>query len=265
MVAIPAGSFDMGSPSYEAGRKDNEGPIHWVSVDAFALTKTHITRGQFAAFVNETSYDAGNECFTFEGGKIEKRSNRNWRDPGFKQEDSHPVVCVNWEDAKAYAAWLSKKTGKTYRLPSEAEWEYAARASTTTACYWGDSPNEACSYANVMDSTGKALVPGVTLEAHNCSDGYAYTAPVASFKPNAFGLYDMIGNAGEWVEDCWNKSYDGAPIDGSAWATGLCSQYRVLRGGSWYNVPSYARASFRDRYAPDSHGSGRGFRLARTP
>lgn len=267
MVAIPAGSFEMGSPSYEVGRQDCEGPVHRVHVPAFSLAKTHITRGQFAAFVNDTDYDAGNKCSTFEGGKWEMRSGRNWRDPGFKQEDSHPVVCVNWEDAKAYAAWLSRKTGKSYRLPSEAEWEYAARAGTTTARYWGDSPNEACSYANVLDNQALTQFGGAAAGAHNCSDGYVYTAPVASFKPNAFGLYDMIGNAWEWVEDCWNqlnKSYAGAPIDGSAWTTGPC-QARVLRGGSYNVVPPQSRAAFRGANLPDFRGFHAGFRLARMP
>ena len=262
MVAIPAGSFEMGSPSNEAGRGDAEGPIHRVNVPAFALGRTHVTRGQFAAFVNETGYDAGQECVTFEGGKIEKRSGRNWRDPGYRQADGHAVVCVNWNDAKAYVDWLSRKTGKRYRLPTEAEWEYAARAGTTTARYWGESPDYACGYANVMDSTGKRTVPGVTWEAHNCDDGHAYTAPAGSFKPNAFGLYDMMGNAWQWLEDCPRDNYNSAPTDGSAWA-GCGSDRRVLRGGSWSSRPKLARSAARFWFTAAARGNDFGFRPAR--
>jgi formylglycine-generating enzyme required for sulfatase activity len=224
----------MGSPSDEAGRGSDEGPQHRVSVAAFSLAKTEITRGQFAAFVNDSGHDAGDQCWTFEGGKYEERSGRNWRNPGYSQRDDHPVVCVNWQDAQAYTQWLSRKTGQNYRLPTEAEWEYAARAGNNTARPWGDSASQACGYANIMDSTGKAQVPGVTWEVHNCTDGHAYTAPTSSFTANAFGLHDMIGNVWEWTEDCYHDNYSGAPSDGSAWSGGSCEK-RVLRGGSWDN------------------------------
>ena len=263
MVIIPAGSFEMGSPSDEAGRFKQEGPIHRVNVPAFALGRTHVTRGQFAAFVNETGYDAGRECWTFEEGKVEQRPSRNWRDPGYRQEDGHPVVCVIWNDAKAYVDWLSRKTGKRYRLPTEAEWEFAARAGTTTARYWGESPDQACGYANVMDNTGKRTVPGVTWAGHNCDDGHAYSAPAGSFKPNAFGLYDIIGNAWQLVEDCWHGNYNGAPTDGSAWAGCDSSVERVLRGGSWGAGPDNARSAMRAGCSPTNRGHDCGFRLAR--
>ena len=253
----------MGSPPAETGRSDNEGPLHRVSVNGFALGKLEVTRVQFAAFVDASGYNAGSECFTFEGGKYEKRSGRNWRNPGYSQGDNHPVVCVSWEDAKAYFAWLSRKTGKTYRLASEAEWEFAARAGTTTARYWGDNPDQACGYANVMDATGKSQVSGVTWKVHNCDDGHAHTAGAGSFKPNAFGLYDMIGNAWEWTEDCWNGNYNGAPSDGSAWTTGECSVGRVLRGGSWSSSPRYARSAGRFRDGSAGRDYNFGFRLAR--
>lgn len=144
MVIIPAGSFVMGSPASEAGHEVTESPQHRVSVRSFAAGKFEISRGQFAAFVAASGHNAGNECFTFEGGEGEKRSGRNWQNPGYSQADSYPAVCVSWDDAKAYVAWLSRKTSKTYRLLSEAEWEYAARAGTTTARYWGESPDQAC-------------------------------------------------------------------------------------------------------------------------
>ncbi|MBI5923240.1 MAG: formylglycine-generating enzyme family protein [Betaproteobacteria bacterium] len=262
MVVIPAGSFQMGSSNSEAGRYPSEDPIHKVTLARdFALGKTHITRGQFSRFVRATGHDAGGKCYTFENGNYMERSERSWRDPGFEQKDDHPAVCVNWSDAKAYVEWLSRKTGKNYRLPSEAEWEYAARAGTATARYWGDNPDQACSYANVMDSAGKEKVPGVNWESHNCSDGYAYTSPAASFKPNAFGLYDMIGNAWEWTEDCWNENYTGAPTDGSAWKHGECLK-RVLRGGSWYYTPRYARSATRYRFLATFRNYIYGFRIA---
>jgi len=264
MVEIPAGSFEMGSPASEAGRFDSEGPQHRVSVNRFAAGKFEVTRGQFAAFVNASGYNAGSECYTFEGGRSEKRSGRNWQNPGYAQAENHPVVCVSWDDAKAYIAWLSQKTNKSYRLLSEAEWEYAARAGSSTARYWGASPDAACAHANGMDATGKSQVPGISWEVHNCNDGSAYTAAVGSYKPNAFGLYDMIGNVWEWTEDCWNKNYTGAPSDGAAWTTGECSVGRVLRGASWYFIPRYARVATRDWFVPSSRNINYGFRLART-
>lgn len=263
MVVIPAGSFEMGSPGSEASRYDSESPQRRVSVRSFAAGKLEITRGQFAAFVKDSGHNAGSKCRTFEDGKMGERSGRNWRNPGYSQADSHPVVCVSWDDAKAYVAWLSRKTGKSYRLLSEAEWEYAARAGTSTARYWGESPDQACGYANVGDQTTKSQVPGWIYDVHNCTDGHATTAPGGSFKPNAFGLYDMIGNAWEWTEDCWNKTYSGALSDGNAWTTGECSVGRVLRGGSWSSLPKFARVAHRNRDVTAAQGSGVGFRLAR--
>ncbi len=261
MVTVPAGSFDMGSPSYEGGRFDHDGPVHRVNIPAFALGKTEITKGQFAAFVKKTSYSTGDKCWTSESNKKES-SGRNWRNPGFQQDDSHPVLCVNWEDAKAYVAWLSKKTGKQYRLPSEAEWEYAARAGTTTPRYWDESQSKDCGYANLMDSTGKAQIQDITGEAHNCTDGYTYTAPVGSFKPNRFGLNDMIGNVWEWVDDSWHNNYIGAPTDGSAWQGDDAK--RVNRGGSWTIASQNARSADRSANNSGFRGVGVGFRVART-
>jgi len=262
MVVVPAGSFQMGSPASETERYPGEAPVHKVTIAReFALGKTHITKGQFAQFVKATGYDAGGKCYTFEQGQYAERNDRSWRNPGFAQNDNHPAVCLNWNDAKAYADWLAKMTGRGYRLPSEAEWEYAARAGTTTARYWGDSPELACAYANVMDRAAKENLPGIGWAVHDCSDGFAYTAPVASFKPNAFGLYDMIGNAWEWTEDCWNESYHGAPADGSAWTRGECLK-RVLRGGSWYYTPRYARSATRYRFMSTFRNYIYGFRIA---
>jgi sulfatase modifying factor 1 len=168
------------------------------------------------------------------------------------------VVCVSWDDAAAYVKWLSGHTGEAYRLLSEAEWEYAARGGTTTMRYWGhDWNNEAgCAYANVMTKEHWAT-------GFDCKDGYKNTSPVGTYKANAFGLDDTLGNVWEWVEDCFKDNYTGAHSDGSAWTSGDCSR-RVLRGGSWDFNPRLLRSSFRLRNGTDDRGSVNGFRVART-
>jgi formylglycine-generating enzyme required for sulfatase activity/serine/threonine protein kinase len=270
MVVISGGSFQMGSPREEVGRFDDEGPMHQVTVKTFALGKTPVTRAQFAAFVRETSYQAEAGCWTlnhrFWGeNKWEKANAKNWRDPGFEQNDNHPVVCVSYDDALAFAQWLSKKTNKPYRLPTEAEWEYAARAGSSTARPWGDNPDRACEFANVGDLTAKEKVLGAsTWEVHHCADGYAYTAPVGSFRPNAFGLQDMLGNVWQWVADCYQPNYTGAPADGSAWTVAGCSKH-ALRGGSWLNLPANVRSANRYGNARDLRYFNYGFRLAMSP
>ncbi len=261
MVVIPSGSFYMGSPAAEIGRRKDGDPVHQVNIGSFALGKTEITRGQFAAFVMETAYSTGNKCWTIEDGKYEERSG-TWRKVGYLQDDQHPVVCINWHDAIAYTKWISRKTGKKYRLPTEAEWEYAVRGKTRTARYWGESPNDACKYANVADMTAKEQIkPAAEWKVHDCKDGFAYTAPAGSYKANSFGLHDMLGNVWEWVEDSYHKSYLGAPVDGSAWQGE--GKKRVLRGGSWYDAPRYVRAAGRDKAVPASRYDNIGFRVAR--
>lgn len=261
MVVIPAGYFDMGSPDSEDGRDDDEEPVHRVKVAAFALSKTEITRGQFAAFVKKTKYDAGDKCWTFADGKFQERAG-DWRNPGYPQDDKHPVTCIGWNDAQAYAKWLSRKTGKQYRLPAEAEWEYAARGKNSSSRFWGDNPDDACKYANVADMTAKAQILGsLSWLAHNCADGFAYTAPAGRFQANAFGLKDMLGNVWEWTEDSYHDSYDNAPADGSAWQ-GKGAK-RALRGGSWNSDPRNVRAAIRNSNKPALRFSFFGFRLAR--
>ena len=170
------------------------------------------------------------------------------------------MLCVSWNDARAYAQWLSRKTGKRYRLPTEAEWEYAARAGTTTSRYWGDDPAQACRYANVADQS--RLQTWGFGQKHDCTDGHYFTAPAGGHAPNRFGLYDMIGNVWEWTEDCWNASYAGAPVDGSAWLAGDCAQ-RVERGGSWSTVPRFARSGARHKNSADYRDNLTGFRVGR--
>lgn len=261
MVVIPGGSFDMGSPDSEAERSGDEGPVHRVNVATFALGKSEITRSQFAAFVHATRYPSGEKCWVLEDGKYEERSG-SWREPGYSQDDQHPVACINWNDAHAYAEWLSRKTGKHYRLPTEAEWEYSARGNTSSARYWGDSPDEACAYANAADKTVQEQIPGASSwSVHNCTDSFVYTAVGGSFKANAFGLHDMLGNVWEWTEDNYHASYSGAPADGSAWQGDDAK--RVLRGGSWNSAPRDVRAAIRNSYKPALRYNFFGFRLAR--
>jgi formylglycine-generating enzyme required for sulfatase activity len=266
MAVVPAGTFTMGSPASEVGRYDHEGPQHPVTIGKpFAVGKFQVTFDQFAAFVAETVYDAGSKCYAFEAGsKLGQKQGRSWRNPGFAQNGSHPAVCLNWNDANAYVAWLAKKTGKSYRLLTEAQWEYAARAGTTTRYSFGDDEKDFCRYGNGADQTAKSKITGTQNWTFlPCSDGYAYTAPVGSFSPNGNGLYDMHGNALQWLEDCWHDNYTGASTDGSAWVSGDCSR-RVLRGGSWSNNPGDLRAANRGNYTTVTRIDGWGFRLGRT-
>ena len=257
MVVVSSGSFEMGSPESEAGRFDDE-ELHEVTIARpFAVGVHEVTRGEFARFVSATGRSMGNACFVYEGGQWEKRSGRHWKSPGFRQTDDHPVVCVNWNDAKAYVRWLSGKTGKKYRLLSEAEWEYVARAGTRTARYWGEGESGLCRYANGADaSTDFDWRTG-------CNDGHARTAPVGSFHANGYQLHDVLGNVTEWVEDCRNDSYAGAPRDGSAWESGECSR-RVLRGGSWVDAPRNLRSASRYWLTAGDRDDYAGFRVART-
>ena len=232
LVVVPEGRFMMGSPSGEEGRRDREGPVHEVTIGyRLAVGVKEVTRGEFARFVSETGRSMGDSCWEWDG-EWKERSGRNWKSPGYSQTDEHPVVCVSWNDAKAYVRWLSGKTGKEYRLLSEAEWEYVARAGTGTARYWGEGESGQCRYANGADREAKRHNSGWTVA--DCDDGYYRTAPVGSFQANEYKLHDVLGNVWEWTEDCWNESYTGALSDGSAWRSGNCSR-RVLRGGSWVN------------------------------
>ena len=264
MVVVRAGSFMMGSPSSEEGSGASEGPQHRVTIsEPFAVGVHEVTRGQFGRFVSATSRAMGNSCRVFGGGERENRSGIGWRAPGFGQSDDHPVVCVSWDDAQAYVRWLSGETGKSYRLLSESEWEYAARAGTVSSRYWGIDPLDVCRYANVADLTLEEEYPDWPRRLRECRDGYAHTAPVGSYAANDFGLHEMLGNVVEWTEDCWNGSYNGAPTDGGAWTRGDCS-LRVLRGGSWKIVREDTRSAFRARGDTGIRHYDAGFRLART-
>ena len=206
MVVVPAGSFMMGSPTSDAEGFSDERPRHTVRIGA-----------PFAVGVYEVTFAEWDACVRAGGCGGYSPDDEGWG------RGSRPVMNVSWEDARAYVQWLSRETGQRYRLLTEAEWEYVARAGTTTGRYWGQGEAGQCRYANGDDDAP-------------CPDGYQFTAPVGSFQPNAFGLYDVLGNVREWTEDCWNRDYSGAPTNGSAWQAGDCSE-RMLRGGSWGFYP----------------------------
>ena len=263
MVVIAPGRFVMGSPESETERwgTDREGPRHPVTIArAFAAGRFEVTRAQFAAFVEETKHAAAG-CTEWTGALWESDPARGWRETGFSQTDRDPVVCVSWADAKAYAQWLSRRTAKRYRLLTESEWEYAARAGTTSARYWGGSADQGCRYANLGDLEMRRALGFEP--AADCSDAHAHTAPVGSYLPNAFGLYDMLGNAWEWTEDCWHESYRGAGADDSARTQGAGCARRVARGASFSSNPRNVRSANRGSFTAATRYTHVGFRIAR--
>jgi len=259
MTVLPAGRFKQGSAGAAGGAAAFERPLHWVAIGRpFAMSTNDVTVDEFGEFIAASGRDMRG-CDTYDGvWKHEPKS--SWKDPGFVQNGTHPVTCASWQDAEAYAAWLSTKTGHRYRLPSASEWEYAARAGTEAVQPWSADGSDACANANVADESAARRYPGWTVFA--CNDGYVYTAPVGSFKANSLGLYDMLGNVFQWTEDCWHMNYTGAPIDGSARTDGNCSE-RELRGGSWFSTPAYVRANYRNHFAADYRTSSVGIRLVR--
>ena len=263
-VTIPSGSFMMGSN--EGG--SDEKPVHNVNIKSFYLMKTEVTVGQFRQFVNETGYKTDAEksggAYVYEGTQWTNKSDANWRNPYFHQNDNHPVVCVSWNDCKEFIRWLNQKdAGKNYRLPTEAEWEYACgNGNRHTKYSWGDGNPAGKQGGNVADKSAKRVFLGWTI-FDDYDDGFVYTAPAASFNANDFGLYDMTGNVWEWCEDWYHSSYGGSPTDGSAWLIPSSSS-RILRGGSWSSNPSLCRSANRSRNDPGARVSGLGFRLARS-
>jgi formylglycine-generating enzyme required for sulfatase activity len=228
MIVVPVGEFTMGSPAAEKGRLANESPPHLVRITKpFAVSKFDVTFDDWDACV------AAGGCPPI-------------GDAGFGR-GTRPVINVTWNDAQQYVAWLSKITGQPYRLLTEAEWEYAARGGATTAYPWGDEAGEGNANCNGCGGAG---------------DNRA-TSPVGSFKPNGYGLYDMAGNVGQWVQDCFHGDYSGAPTDGSAWTSGDCS-HRVVRGGSWVDRPPFSRSAHRLSFSTVFRISNLGFRVGRT-
>lgn len=290
---VPAGEFMMGSeespqtlaiayPQLEYKRfldLADEAPVHRVRITRpFYLGQHEVTVGQFRRFLQASGYRPESEADgtggygynpeydpakSVRGDAFEGRDRRySWRNPGFPQTDDHPVVNVSWNDAVAMAKWLSEQEGATYRLPTEAEWEYAARAGTRTRYHSGDDPQSLLKTANVFDADAAGNWPKWKNQALNVRDGYAFTAPAGSFAPNAFGLYDMHGNVWEWCSDWYAEDYYArSPVDDPAGPAD--GTVHVRRGGSWHTWPFYVRASYRNWNSAQTRYTLVGFRLVR--
>jgi formylglycine-generating enzyme required for sulfatase activity len=244
MVQLSGGKFQMGDLS-RTGSSD-ELPVHAVVVPPFSIGKYDVT------------FDEWDACVVAGGCKTKPNDERWGR-------GKHPVMNISWNDTQEYVRWLSRSTGHVYRLPSEAEWDYAARARSTTDLYWGQSQDESqeCRYANGADSSVNRVNHHWAVAP--CDDGFAFTSPVGSFPPNAFGLYDMVGNVWQWVEDCYQENYVGSPTDGSA--REFCTEQtrrRVMRGGAWNIKPGELRSALRGSHDPADPFVSAGFRVART-
>jgi formylglycine-generating enzyme required for sulfatase activity len=271
MVVIPRGSFMMGSPQRGRVQASAEQPQHEVTIArGFALARAEVTVAQFRAFVRSSGYVpdsvrlGGASVYDETNGRMQMRSGVDWQDDyaGQRAKGNDPVVNVSWNDANAYAEWLAKRTGQRYRLPTEAEYEYAERGGTNTQYWWGDGPPSR-EVENITGSGDRSPAHRSWANAFsNYNDKYWGPAPVMSFQANPFGLYDIGGNVSEWVEDCWHENYVRAPTDGSAWVNPGCEE-RVIRGGSWGSAPDQDRSAFRLGAAADSRSGRVGFRVAR--
>ena len=272
MVVVPAGGFMMGAPPRQIPRGRNDTPYHRVTFErGFAIARAEITVGEFGRFVEATGYrtqaevDNGSQVYDPRRNRMHRMEDANWRHDytGERADENLPVVHVSWHDAAAYAEWLARVTGQSYRLPSEAEFEYALRAGTRTAYWWGDGSPPRDRMTNV---TGEGDVSPTGQRWSDAfddyRDGYWGPAPVASLAVNAFGLFDMGGNVKEWVVDCWHDSYRRAPTDGSAWVNPGC-QRRVVRGGDWASAPDETFSSVRVSGATRTRMSRLGFRVAK--
>ena len=272
MVVMPVGDFMMGSDSSEEGRSDYEGPVHRVDfARGFSMAQTEVTVSQFRDFISATGYRTDAErigesrIYDEESGRLASEDRVTWEDDykGENADDDQPVIHVSWNDAEAYAAWLAETTGQPYRLPSEAEFEYALRSGSSSTYWWGNGvpPDDTTNVTGTDDISESRRRWTAGFEDYE--DGYWGPAPVASFAANPFGLYDMAGNVSEWTADCWHASYAQAPSDGTAWVNPGCNR-RVVRGGSWSSAPNQVRSAFRVAASPDHRGSRIGFRVART-
>jgi formylglycine-generating enzyme required for sulfatase activity len=271
MVVVPTGSFLMGAAADSQDRADAQLPQHRVTLDkGFAIGRTEVTVGEFREFVRASGYTpdstrlGGASVYDERSGAMRDDSSASWQDDyaGRKAEDNLPVVNVSWNDAVAYARWLSERTGNHYRLPSEAEFEYALRGDTSSRYWWGDGTPE----REVENLTGSADRSRSGRRWSNAfrgyRDGYWGPAPVMRFAANPFGLYDMDGNVSEWVADCWHDNYIRAPDDGSAWINPGC-RVHVLRGGSWGSSPDQVTSAYRQGADGEVRSGRVGFRVVR--
>jgi formylglycine-generating enzyme required for sulfatase activity len=263
LVLIPPGKITMGSPVTEEGRVPDEQEHEVEITRPFYMGAYEVTVGQFRKFVEETNYRTDSEkgigCFGFDPTvkTLELSPRYSWRNPGWEVTDQHPVVNLSWNDAQAFCAWLGKKEGKIYRLPTEAEWEYACRAGAQTHYAFGDDAEELVHAGNVTDASAKKLFPFWTTIAGD--DGHAFTAPVGSYRPNAFGLYDTHGNAAEWCADWYVYAYPESRRDPAGPPSGI---KRVTRGGCWADYPLQCQSAHRAPLEPDRYTVGTGLRVA---
>jgi formylglycine-generating enzyme required for sulfatase activity len=265
---IPAGEFMMGSPETDQDAEDIEKPQHRVRITRpFYLGVTEVTRGQFRSFAKDSGYKTeaerdgrGGWGWNNEAKKSEGNPRYTWQNPGFVQTDDHPVVNVSWNDAVAFCRWLSRKEGKAYRLPTEAEWEYACRAGTTTRFQCGDDPKGLARLGNIADALAKEKFNFSDAIAER--DGFAFTAPVGRYNANAWGLFDLHGNVWEWCSDGYAQDYyKRSPAENPRGAD--VATHRALRGGGWLSTPPVARSALRDGGEPGDRSHALGFRLAR--
>jgi formylglycine-generating enzyme required for sulfatase activity len=281
LVRVPAGEFTMGAEFAESKRlglpdywATREQPRHAVRVaKAFALGRYEVTRAEFARFARDTGYGPPDGCWQFIGSEWVLDPKRSWRDAGIGQSDDHPVTCINWHDARAYVDWLSRRTGQPYRLPSEAEWEYSARAGTQTAYWFGDDASRICAYVNLGDldtrdrfGWDKTQIKYDVLEdwkGEPCRDGFPTSAPVTSTAANAFGVHGLLGNANEWTADCWNDTHAGAPATAEARLLGADCGQRVMKGQGWTAIAASVRPAFRLKMVATDRRFTFGFRVAR--
>ena len=272
MVVIPAGRFRMGCRTGH-NCNANETPAHEATIPIpFAMSKYEVTVADFGRFIESSGYRTLAESEVAMGCRVlqlgRKRTEwkwirqRHWRKPGYQVAPTHPVACVSWSDAMAYVQWLASATGSPYRLPTETEWEYAARAGSEASFHFGNNINLLCQYGNIVDTTPLPDESSWSKYA-NCSDGVAYAAPVGSYTANSFRLHDMHGNLAEWVEDCWHPGYAGTAADSSARLTSNCEK-RVVRGGFWGSPLSTVRSAARAAMATEYRSAGFGFRIARS-
>ncbi len=267
MVSIPSGTAMLGVEPFEANTKGNDGALREVTIGyEFALAKTETTRAQYRSFMQDSNHVMSDDgCNTWTYNRILGYvKNHKWDAPGYPQNEQHPVVCVSHADATAFAKWLSEKTGKAYRLLSSTEFEYATRAGTRGPWFWGTNSKQACEFANVADAIFRDKFRYAPV--FDCNDGYEYTAPVATYAANPWGLHDMLGNAWEWTDDCMHRDMSKVPLDGRAWLAedgGECER-RTPRGGSWVSGSDWVRAGAQAGDFAVYHSQLLGFRVALT-
>ncbi len=272
LVLIPAGgTLVMGAEKAEGlawGMPElmaaQEQPVATIAIaHSYAIGRTEVTRAQFAEFVEETGFKTLEGCSHLTSEGWSTQPGLSWRDNSIGGSDDHPVPCLRRAEMLAYLDWLSVRTEHAYRLPSEAEWEYAARANSEFPAFWGEDWTQACAFQNGADQSFVKVAANIPYgQFADCDDGYPFTSPVASFEPNAFGLYDVAGNVSEWTADCYATGHADAPANGTPYDMHPCGAW-VAKGGSWAGFPGLLRVATRLPIRAASAGSGFGFRVAR--